>query len=167
MMQEEIRQIDLNINVSEEELIAAAKPFFKERGFKKKNKRWTKITDEFELTFLIHSYQIKGLYNVSVGVNLNKFDKGIIKDCSHFDSSIPITTIDEILNSADKFFNEWTNHALIKERALSFIEWDKRNPLEKRRALAVDYENDPCPTDVLYHVLYMHKDILNYIIENF
>ena len=37
----------------EEELIEYVKPYLKSKGFKKKNKQWTKDTGEFTISFLI------------------------------------------------------------------------------------------------------------------
>ena len=50
-----------------------------------------------------------------------------------------------ILAKFEKWCEEWTNRDLIKARLLAFIEWEKRNPLENRRAKLVDYDADPVP----------------------
>ena len=63
----------------------------------------------------------------------------------HFMLEIESSTPEEVVSKFDDWCEEWTNKSLIKERLLSFIEWDKRNPLENRRAGLVDYEADPVP----------------------
>ena len=74
-MNEEIQQLDISVSVSEEDLIEAAGQFFKERGFRKKNKRWTKTAGDFELSFLIQSSRSTPMYYVYAGVYLNAFEK--------------------------------------------------------------------------------------------
>ena len=54
--------------------------------------------------------------------------------------------------------------SLIKERYLKFIEWDKRNPLERRRAGVVDYEKDPFPAREFFAVPIRSQQ---YILKNF
>ena len=61
------------------------------------------------------------------------------------------------------FFKEWTDKALIKDRVIAFMEWDKRNPLDKRRAGEVDYETDPVPAPLFGTQPY----VFQYVIENF
>ncbi|MBQ1260002.1 MAG: hypothetical protein IIX97_07820, partial [Clostridia bacterium] len=59
---------------------------------------------------------------------------------------------------------EWTNKSLIKERLLAFMEWDKRNPLEKRRAGLVDYDADPVPAHEFFETTLVLKQ---FILDNF
>ena len=40
-------------NIPETELIEYVKKQLKEKGFKKKNKRWTKVVEDFTISFLI------------------------------------------------------------------------------------------------------------------
>ena len=163
-MNEEIRQLEISVSVSEEDLIVAAKPFFKERGFRKKNKRWTKITEDFELSFLIQSSQLKPLYYVCAGVYLNAFEKGV-DYYGHFHVDIPITTIDEILNTADVFFREWTDRALIKKRVLAFFKSDWQPYPEKYTTPGSLDDIDSASMHVLYHTRNMHLDILYHIAD--
>jgi len=108
ILNREIQQLVISVSVGEEDLIAAAKPFFKERGFRKKNKRWIKTTEDFELSFYIQRSGIKPMYSVFAGVYLNAFEKGTDR-YGHFNVDIPITTVNEILDSAEAFFKEWTD----------------------------------------------------------
>ena len=53
----------------EEELIAYVKPYLKAKGFKKKNKRWTKDAGEFTLCFYIQgSCYSKEYYYIRPGI---------------------------------------------------------------------------------------------------
>lgn len=160
-------RLDLSVSVSEEELLAAAKPYFKERGFAQKGKRWTKRTDEYEFLFMTRRTGLFDHYSIHVGVDLIGFEKSPIKDQCHFSDGIPITTTEEILRRADTFFREWTDHELMKRRVLAFLEWDKENPLEKRRAEEVDHGTLPDSTEPLFYTLNLHRDILEYISANY
>lgn len=152
--------------VSQDELIAFAKPYLKERGFKKKNKRWTKVLDEFTLVFFIQGSQwSKEDYYIRPGVFINDIYP---KDCwvyyGHFHTDIDSCSTEQIFNDLEVFFREWTDKKLIKSRTLAFIEWEKRNPLEDRRARKVDYEKDPVPAKELFAVPTIAR---NYIIEHY
>ena len=68
------------------------------------------------------------------------------------------------MDETEKFFREWTDKKLIVERTKAFIIWDKRNPLEKRRAGLVDYEKDPVPSKVLFG---LGEEEINYILSEF
>ena len=54
--------------------------------------------------------------------------------------------------------------SLIKKRLLAFIEWEERNPLEKRRAGLVDYETDPVPAREFFSITLPTKQ---FILDNF
>ena len=62
------------------------------------------------------------------------------------------TTPQRILSEAESFFGEWTDKDLIAERTRAFVEWEQRNPLEKRRAGEVDYDKDPVPSQVFFQL---------------
>ena len=129
----------------EEQLIEYVKPYLKERGFKKKNKRWTKDIGDFTLCFYIQgSAYSKEDYYIRPGVFINAL---LPTDLvyGHWMIEIKQTTPEEIMLKFEQWCQEWTNKSLIKERLLAFIEWEKRNPVEKRRAGLVDYEKDPVP----------------------
>ena len=64
----------------------------------------------------------------------------------------------------EKWCDEWTNKSLIKERLRKFIEWEERNPLEKRRQELVDYIADPIPAKEFFSVTIKVKE---YLLENF
>ena len=133
--------------LAEEKLIEYAKPYLKARGFKKKNKRWTKDIGEFTLCFYIQgSAYSKEDYYIRPGVFINAMPMPR-PYYGHFMTGIEITTPEEILSKFEAWCEEWTNKALIKERLLEFIEWDKRNPLKKRQDELVDYEADPVPAE--------------------
>ena len=65
--------------LSEEELIAYAKAYLKQRGFKKKNKRWTKVVGNFILCFYIQgSCWDKDDYYIRPGIfirSLENYDR--------------------------------------------------------------------------------------------
>ena len=131
--------------LTEEALIEYAKPYLRAKGFKKKNKRWTKDVGDFTLCFYIQgSCFSKDDYYIRPGIFINAL---LPTDLvyGHWMTQIEQTTPKEVMQKFDEWCDEWTNKSLIKERLLAFIEWDKRNPVEKRRANLVDYENDPVP----------------------
>lgn len=139
--------------ISEEKLIEFAKPYLKERGFKKRNKWWTKDTGEFTLSFYIQGSQYdKEDYYIRPGVFINKLglERIGLFYYGHFHIGIRNDLpIKEIFEKFEQFCAEWTDKNLIKERAKLYKAWDKRNPLEKRRAKLVDLKNDPNPVPVL------------------
>lgn len=136
----------------EEELIEYAKPYLKAKGFKKKNKRWTKDIGEFTLCFYIQgSCFSKETYYIRPGVYINALLPTNL-GYGHFMTQIEQTTPEEIMQKFEQWCEEWTNKPLIKERLIAFIEWEKRNPLEKRRAKLVDYEKDPVPAEEFFMI---------------
>ena len=137
----------------EEELIEYVKPRLKALGFKKKAKRWTKVTEHFTYIFFIEgSYLDKRLYFVrpSIVINGLTVNPHPFVHYGHLWKDIEVTTKAKILNEALEFFSEWTSIEYLKERAAAYVEWDKRNPLEKRRAGLVDYKADPVPEALFY-----------------
>ena len=148
----------------EEQLIEYAKSYLKAKGFKKKNKRWTKDTGEFTLCFYIQgSSYSKEDYYIRPGIFINA-----LMPCDdfygHFMLEIEHSTSEEVLSKFDDWCKEWTNKSLIKELLLAFIEWDKRNPLENRRAGVVDYEADPVPAREFFSATLGLKQ---FILDNF
>ena len=148
--------------LSEEQLIEYVKPYLKAKGFKKKNKRWTKDTGEFTLCFYIQgSSYSKEDYYIRPGIFINAL-MPCDKFYGHFMLEIEPTKPEEVMNKFDNWCEEWTDKSLIKERLLAFIEWDKRNPLEKRRSGLVDYETDPVPAREFFsNTLVVTQFILN------
>ena len=138
--------------LSEEELIEYAKPYLKAKGFKKKNKRWTKDIGEFTISFLIQgSCFSKEDYYIRPGIFINAL-MPTEEYYGHWMHGIEPTTPEEIMQKFEQWCEEWTNKSLIKERLLAFIEWEERNPLEKRRAKLVDYEKDPVPAEEFFMI---------------
>ena len=148
----------------EKQLIEYVKPYLRAKGFKKKNKRWTKDTGEFTLCFYIQgsSYSREDYY-IRPGIFINAF-----MPCDdfygHFMLEIESSTPEAVVRKFDIWCEEWTNKSLIKQRLLAFMEWDKRNPLEKRRAGLVDYESDPVPAREFFSTPLVVKQ---YILDNF
>lgn len=135
-------------SIPQDELIAYAKEYLKRQGFKKKNKRWTKVQDEFTLVFYIQGSQWGGgVYYIRPGVFINGLDDSK-NNYGHFWTQLASEKPEQVLRDFETFASEWSDKKLIKERVAAFIEWDKRNPLEKRRAGEVDYEADPPPADL-------------------
>ena len=148
----------------EEQLIEYAKSYLKAKGFKKKNKRWTKDTSEFTLCFYIQgSSYSKEDYYIRPGIFINA-----LMPCDdvygHFMLEIEPSTPEEVVSKFDDWCEEWTNKSLIKERLIAFMEWDKRNPLEKRRAGLVDYDADPVPSREFFATTLVVKQ---FILDNF
>ena len=148
----------------EEQLIEYAKSYLKAKGFKKKNKRWTKDTGEFTLCFYIQgSSYSKEDYYIRPGIFINA-----LMPCDdvygHFMLEIEPSTPEEVVSKFDDWCEEWTNKSLIKERLIAFMEWDKRNPLEKRRAGLVAYDADPVPSREFFATTLVLKQ---FILDNF
>lgn len=136
--------------LTEEALIAYAKPYLKERGFKKKNKRWTKDMGDFTVSFLIQgSVYSKENYYIRPGVFINALQPTPLY-YGHFMTEIPQTDPETVMRDFECWCREWTDKALIKERLIAFIQWEERNPLEKRRANLVDYKADPVPAQEFF-----------------
>ena len=148
----------------EEKLIEYTKPYLKAKGFKKKNKRWIKVTEEFTISFLIQGSSFsKETYYVRPGIFVNAL-MPTEEYYGHWMCGIEPTTPEEIIKRFEDWCEEWTNKALIKKRLLDFIEWEKRNPLEKRRAKLVDYKIDPVPATEFFIV---DEKTKQFILKNF
>lgn len=148
----------------EEQLIEYVKPYLKSKGFRKKNKRWTKTTPEFTISFLIQgSAYSKEHYYIRPGIFVNSL-MPTTEYYGHWMFEIEPTTPEEIIEKFETWCDEWTNKSSIKERLLAFIEWDKRNPLEKRRAGLVDYDTDPVPAEEFFMV---NLEAKQFILDHF
>ena len=148
----------------EEQLIEYIKPYLKEKGFKKKNKRWIKDIGDFTICFYLQgSCYSKEAYYIRPGIFINAL---LPTDLvyGHWMTQIEPTTPEEIMRKFEQWCQEWTNKSLIKDRLLAFIEWEKRNPLERRRTGLVDYEKDPVPAREFFAVTLQTKQ---FILDNF
>lgn len=123
-----------------DDLIKYVKPYLKSKGFKKKNRRWTKDIGEFTLCFYIQgSSYSKYAYYVRPGIFVNAF-LPTQKVYGHWMTEINQTTPEEIINEFEKWCCEWTNKPLIRERLEAYLEWEKRTAMNK-----IDYASDPNP----------------------
>lgn len=135
----------------EEEIIEYVKPILKAKGYKKKGKRWTKSDGTFTCVFFLQgSMYDKDDYYIRPGVIINDISDNVPEYYGHIMTEISITSPADILDATECFFREWTNKSYIKEMVSRFMEWEERNPLEKRRAEEVDYDKDPVPSGVLF-----------------
>lgn len=153
----------------EEELIEYAKPYLKAKGFKKKNKRWTKNIGEFTISFLVQgSCFSKEDYYIRPGIFINALMPTELY-YGHWMTGIIPTTPEAIMFEFEQWCEEWTNKALIKERLIAFMEWEERNPLKKRRAKLVDYKADPVPAEEFFMIdkLPTIPSTKQYILDNF
>lgn len=92
--------------ISEEELIKQITPYFKQAGFRKKNKRWTKDLGEFTLIFFIQgSCYCKEDYYIRPGVKVNHADDGKTY-YGDFWTELPITDADTIIREFETFCAE-------------------------------------------------------------
>ncbi len=149
----------------EDELVRYAKPYLKERGFKKKKKRWIKDTGEFTVSFLIQgSIFSKNDYYIRPGVYINSLLPENPNYYGHWFLEIKRDDPEAVMGCFTKWAEEWTNKPLIKERLLTFLEWEERNPLEKRRANQVDYAADPVPSREFFTV---NSKVRQYILDTF
>ena len=138
------------------------KPILKEQGFRKKAKRWTKTTEHFSYIFFIQgsSYD-KNDYYVRPGIIVNDIQAEPWA-YGHLSIDIPVTTKEEILQKAEEFFSQWSSIEYLKKTVADSVAWEKRNPVEKRRAREVDYEADPVPAYSLFSLTEKAKEeILN------
>ena len=153
----------------EEVLIDYVKAYLKTRGFKKKNKRWTKDTGEFTLCFYIQgSGYDKDTYYIRPGIFVNALlPTNLVY--GHFMTQIEQTTTEEIMQKFEQWCKEWTDKHLIRKRLLAYMEWEKRNPIEKRRAKLVDYDKDPIPAEEFLNMMDIPSEpsIKQYILDNF
>lgn len=150
------------------DLIDYVKPYLKSKGFKKKNRRWTKDIGDFTLCFYIQgSSYSKDLYYIRPGIFINALPTNLTY--GHWMIEIDQTTPEEVIEKFEKWCVEWTDKSLIRKRLEAFIEWEKRNPLEKRRANLVDYDADPVPADEFFQInaLSSESQVFQYIIDNF
>ena len=154
----------MNDKLSEKELIEYAKPILKANGFKKKGKRWIRTDAQFTRVFFIQgSCYDKNDYYIRPGIYINELIGKTNDYYGNIMTEIAITTPEEILSKSFEFFDEWTSLDYIKKMYLDFLEWDKRNSLEKRRAGEVNYEIDPPPTQLLFA---LSAEVKKYILEN-
>ena len=152
-------------SVSEIELIEYAKKYLKERGFKKKNKRWTKVDGDFTVSFLIQgSGYDKDSYYIRPGIFINDFETDLYAYYGHFETELSQDSLENIFREFEDFVAMWTDKRAVKRIVEAFVEWDKRNPLEKRRAGLVDYEKDPVPSRVCFSI---PESVIKYILANF
>lgn len=134
--------------VKEEELIEYVKPILKSLGFKKKAKKWIKVTEYFTYIFYIQrDYLDKHNYFVRPGIIINYIENKPTLVCGHFYTEIPVTTKKAILAEALAFFSKWTSVEYLKESVSTFAEWNK-----KRKAGLLDYNVDPVPEDLFYEL---------------
>lgn len=150
--------------LSEEQLIEYVKPYLKAKGFKKKNKRWIKETQEFTISFLIQGSSFsKENYYIRPGIFINA-----LVPCKQYYGNwmheIEPTSPEEIMREFEIWCEEWTNKSLIKERLIAFIEWENRNPLEKRRTNLIDYEADPVPASEFFM---LDSNTKQFVLDNF
>ena len=156
-----VGEIIVIMNVSEEDLIEYIKPILKERGFSKKAKRWTKTSEHFTYLFFIQgSVYDKDGYYVRPGVIVNDI-KAPPLTYGHFHIDIPVTTKEEVLEKALAFFSLWSSVEYLKKMVTDFVEWEKRNPIEKRREGNVDYEADPVPAHLFTLTEKAKEEIMN------
>lgn len=154
---------EILVPISEEALIEYVKPILKAEGYRKNKKRWMKVRDEFTYIFYIQgSCFDKNDYCIRPGILINALPPSL--SYGHFWTEIKQTTPEQIVEDYKTFCTRWTDKALVKKLTEEFIIWDKRNPLEKRRAGAVDYINDPPPSSMFFGV---DTNIMNYVIEYF
>ena len=153
-----------NQQVSKEELICCTKERLKAAGFKKKDLRWTKSNDDFTMVFYIQGSQWdKNNYYIRPGIFINAIDPPTLP-YGHIWTEISANSIAQIFDDLSVFFYKWTNKSLMKEHINAFLDWDKRNPVEKRRAGLVDYHVDPNPAQELLGTSY---DVLEYILTHY
>lgn len=151
----------------EEELIEYAKPYLKNKGYKKKNKRWTKEVGAFTVVFFIQgSCFSKEDYYIRPGVFINAVEHSPMDYYGHFDTQIEQTTPQKVMEDFEAWSEEWTNKALIKKRLLAFIKWDERYPCRdgERKCGLISRIFEPKPER---EFLGLTTEAKQYILKNF
>ena len=164
-----LQKRSMKYSISEKALIEYVKPYLKAKGFKKKNKRWTKDIGDFTICFYIQvSCYSKEKYYIRPSVYINALLQTNL-GYGHFMTEIEQTSPEEIMQKFEQWCEEWTNKNLIKKRLIAFMEWEERNPLEKRRANLVDYEKDPVPAEEFFMIDIPPtvSSTTQYILDNF
>lgn len=157
------------VTLTQYDLIEGITPYLKSLGYKKKNKRWTKDTGEFTLCFYIQgSAYDSDSYYIRPGIFINGIGQGGLDFYGHFYVDLKQQSVEQVVADYGKFVTEWTDKPLIKSRLEQFTEWEKRNPLDKRRKMTDKdlYKDDPLPEgcDVYFAV---NEATKKYISENF
>ena len=99
----------MNSILSEQKLTEYAKLYLKEKGIKKKNKRWTKETQEFTISFLIQGSSFsKEDYYIRPGIFINAL-MPTQQYYGHLMCEISANKPEEIMNKFETWCNEWTN----------------------------------------------------------
>lgn len=158
-----------NVTLTEYDLIEGITPYLKQKGYKKKGKRWIKDIGEFTLCFYLQgsSYDVDDYY-IRPGIFINGVAHCGLDFYGHFFVELKRQSVEQVLKDYEQFITEWTDKPLIKQRLIDFNKWEERNPLEKRRSLTSKdaYKDDPIPDkcDMFFKV----SDILkSYILKNF
>lgn len=138
--------------VTKNELIEYISPLLKEYGFKKKGNSWLRTTESITYRFYIQgSVYGSDQYYIRPGIIINGIPSdGIVY--GHISTDIAVTTKEEIWNKTQEFYSQWNSIEYIKKLVSEFVEWEKRNPVEKRRKGMVNYEEDPVPSEYLFTV---------------
>ena len=155
------------MELTKEVLIDYAKSYLKEQGFKKKGNRWVKTSGDFTLVFYVQGSQFsKADYYIRPAIIINALMPDSLSNCHGvaFPAALRQESPEQVMEDFETFCREWTDKALIKTRCEAFIEWDRRNPLEKRRAGLVDYISDPVPSRKFFQ---LSSNTLQYILDNF
>ena len=138
--------------VTKKELIDYLTPLLKEDGFKKTGKAWLKTTERFTYRFYIQgSVYGSDQYYIRPGIIINDIASDGI-EYGHISTDIAVTTKEEIWNKTQEFYSQWHSIEHLKSVVADFVEWEKRNPVEKRRTGMVNYEEDPVPSECLFAV---------------
>ncbi len=145
--------------ISETELIEYAKKYLKEKGFKKKNKRWTKVDGDFTISFLIQgSCYDKEDYYIRPGIFINELEANTYYNTyyGHFMTELSQDSLESIFGEFENFVATWTNKAVIKEIV---AEWDKR-----RQDGLIDPAEDKTISKICFSI---PQTAIEYIIANF
>lgn len=159
------------VTLTEYDLIEQITPYLKEQGYKKKNKRWTKNIGEFTLVFYLQgsAYDVDDYY-IRPGIFINNLPQKPADFYGHFMIDLEHTNVTDVIAQYEKFVIEWTNKPLIKKRVAERVAWEKRHPLNKRRALSEHalkllLKIDPIPYE--YNLFVVSDELTQYVSENF
>ena len=161
------------VTLTEYDLIEGIAPYLKQQGYKKKNKRWTKVCGEFTLSFYIQgsAFDIDNYY-IRPGVFVNGIEQVGLDFYGHFAIDLKQESLEQVIRDYEQFIKEWTDKPLIKERLLRFNKWERWHPFEKRREMSAKklyklfFQNDSLLIGC--YVFFSVNDVLKkYILQNY
>ncbi len=120
--------------IPEAQLVKELNKILKANGYARvgRKKEWSKqIETGFVLRFLVQgSRWDKDDYDVRIGVSIVGVQPCDNSPNGQFEKQLNVFSSEQVYNDAVKFFDEWTDIMLVRERVQAIKEWRDRNPAE-------------------------------------